>query len=283
MTPHIFFIFTALAFIAAAVAFLPIFRRQVWLFSESNKNSSPNKCHRKYLLGGALFSMVPIVTKMTFAIFPLLEARWMPIAIYAPIQREFWLPFSVLFFAIVSHLVPVRNRKSILLIVVVLFVVVIHHLFWHLTKPDIYNFEGKIVGGVCHQTSYETCGPASMVTMLKAMGIQTTEGEMARLSMTAPQKGLSPHQAGIGLKRKLAQLDRSENVTVRAPEFKDLQNLRKPFLAGIRFSSSTNHMICVLETTRDSLIVGDPISFGPKNWSWEHFRENWSGIIVACQ
>jgi hypothetical protein len=31
---------------------------------------------------------------MTFSIFPLLEARIMPVAPYPAIQREFWLPFT---------------------------------------------------------------------------------------------------------------------------------------------------------------------------------------------
>jgi ABC-type bacteriocin/lantibiotic exporter with double-glycine peptidase domain len=68
-----------------------------------------------------------------------------------------------------------------------------------------------------------------------------------------------------------------------APDLDDLNAVPKPFLAGIRFSFWTNHMVCVLEATRESLIVGDPISFGRKTWSWDHFRKKWSGIIVACQ
>jgi hypothetical protein len=90
----------------AAVAFLPF-----------SRNTSD--CRKKLLIAAAL-SLIPIITKMTFSIFPLLEARIMPIDVYAAIQRVFWLPFAVLFFALASHLVPSRYRRAILIIVVML-------------------------------------------------------------------------------------------------------------------------------------------------------------------
>ena len=267
MTPFFFIILTVLACTMAAVAFLPF-----------SKNWSD--CRKKLLIGAAL-SLIPIIAKMTFSIFPLLEARIMPIDVYATIQRDFWLPFAVLFFAFVSHLVPPRYRRSILIIVVMLVFVVVQQSSWHLGKPGMYDYQGTIVDGVCRQTSYETCGAASMVTLLNSKGIPTTEGEMARLSMTAPRIGLSPQGAAYGLKRKLGQLERSEHVAIKVPDLKDLHKLPKPFLAGIKFSSWTNHMVCVLETKKEYLVVGDPISFGPKNWSWKKFGKMWSGIIIV--
>ena len=119
-----------------------------------------------------------------------------------------------------------------------------------------------------------------MVTLLNSIGISTTEGEMARLSMTAPRLGLSPHGAAYGLKRKLSQLGRTERVAIKVPELNDLHKLQKPYLAGTKFSPWTNHMVCVLDTTKEYLVVGDPISIGPKKWSWENFSKIWSGIVA---
>ena len=268
MTPYYFIISTVLACAMAAVAFLPFAR---------NKSDC-----RKIIFIGAALSLIPIIGKMTFSIFPLLEARIMPIDVYAVIQGDFWLPFAVLFFALASHLVPSRYRRSILIIVVILVLVVGQQTFWHLSEPKMYSYKGKIVKGVCQQTSYETCGAASMVTLLNSKGISTTEGEMARLSMTAPRLGLSPHGAAYGLKRKLGQLGRSEQVAIKVLELESLHELPKPFLAGTKFSAWTNHMVCVLETTKDGLVVGDPISTGRKTWSWENFSKMWSGIVIVC-
>jgi hypothetical protein len=282
MTPSIFFTFITLALAAAAVAFLPFSKERPGSPSSLQSHAAPSDTgHRKKLIIGAIVALIPIIVKMIFAFFPFLEARIMPIKIYPVIQREFWLPFTVLFFAFASHLVPPRNRRAVLIIVGALVVIVAQQTFWHLGKPDIYDYKGKIVDGVCHQTSPETCGAAAMVTLLNTIGIQTTEGEMARLSMTAPRTGLSPHQAAYGLKRKFGQLGRPGHVEVRVPKLKDLADLPKPFLAGIRFSPWTNHMICVLETAQDALVVGDPISFGRRNWSWEYFEKKWTGIVIV--
>lgn len=220
--------------------------------------------------------------KMIFSLFPLLEARLMPVEPYAAVQREFWLPFTVLFFAFASHLVPTRSRRAVLLIVAILVGVVIQQTFWHLGEPEIYSHQGTIVKGVYRQTSLETCGAAAMATLMNAIGIKTSEGEMARLSMTAPRAGVTPHLAAYGIKRKLRHLKRPEQVAVLVPRIGDLQGLAAPYLAGVRFSFRTNHMVCVMETDGEYLIVGDPISSGPKKWSWSKFETLWSGVIVSC-
>ena len=267
MTPYFFIILTVIACLMAAVAFLP--------FSKDKTHS------RKILFVGAVLSLIPILTKMTFSIFPLIETRLMPIDVYAVIQREFWLPFAVLFFALASHLIHSRYRRLILIIVVVLVLVVAQQSSWRLGTPEMYNYKGEIIKGVCRQTSYETCGAASMVTLLNSKGISATEGELAKLSMTAPRVGLSPHGAAYGLKRKLRQLGRTEDVIIKAPELENLRKLQTPFLAGIEFSSWTNHMVCVLDTSKEHLVIGDPISIGPKKWSWEDFSKMWSGIVIV--
>jgi predicted double-glycine peptidase len=267
MTSHIFIFVSILTVSAMAVAFLPL--RKIHL--------------RSLLASGAFLALIPVILKLAFLIFPHAEARLMPIDGYAPIQREYWLPFAVLFFALASHLVSVRHKRGILIITGMLALVAVQQTFWHLSEPESYKYEGKIVDGVCQQTSFETCGAASMVTLLNAIGIRTTEGEMARLSMTAPTRGLTPHLAAYGLKRKLSQLGHSENVAVMAPELYKLHKITKPFLAGIDFSSATNHMVCVLETNRDYLVVGDPISIGRKKWSWDHFEKQWLGLVIVCR
>ena len=172
MTPHIFFIYTILSFIAAGVSFLPFSKDQTGpaLPDSSNKNPLYIK-RRRHLFIGIFLTLLPIIAKMAFSIFPLFEARIMPVEIYAVIRREFWLPFAILFFSFASHLVPPRNRRGVLIIVGILVILVIQQTFWHLSKPKIYNYKGKIVDGVCVQTSGDTCGAASMVTLLSSMAM----------------------------------------------------------------------------------------------------------------
>jgi predicted double-glycine peptidase len=280
MTPHIFYIVTAFSLISVIFAFVPISNKNALVPDNRQKNRF--HIRRRWLMAGALLALAPIFLKMVFVIFPLIEARLMPIDLYASVQKDFWLPFTVLFFAFVSHIVPRQSRRAVVITVAILFLVGVQQTVWYLEKPSIYGYKGTMVDGVCRQSSFETCGAAAMTTLLNAMGIRTTEGEMAGLSMTAPRAGVSPHQVAYGLQRKLKELGRPERVLLMVPEVKDLHHFAKPFLAGIKFSSTTNHMVCVLETNEEFLIVGDPISSGRKKWPWKRFEEFWSGIIVAC-
>ena len=45
------------------------------------------------------------------------------------------------------------------------------------------------------------------------------------------------------------------------------------------FSFWTNHMVCVLETTKESLIVGDPISVGPQEMV---MGKIWKHVVWNC-
>jgi hypothetical protein len=268
MTAHIFAIYSVLALVAGAVAFLPL------------SGSRAGKGWKRLLYIGCALTLVPIVVKMIFCVFPLLEARIMPITVYGAMQGEFWLPFSVLFFGLASHLVPPRERRGAIIMMCAFVFLVIQQTFWHLGKPEAYHYRGTIEKGVCLQSSDDTCGSASMVTLLNAIGIQATEGEMARLSVSAPGRGLSPHQAGYALRRKLRRLKRRQRVTIEVPGRDGLCDLPLPFLAGIRYSFWTNHMVCVLDVDEKSLLVGDPL-IGRRPWSCKRFEREWTGIVVT--
>jgi hypothetical protein len=53
---------------------------------------------------------------------------------------------------------------------------------------------------------------------------------------------------------------------------------------------SGRNKILILDKSHDlnirdekkSLVIGDPISVGPKKWSWKKFGKMWSGIVIVC-
>ena len=151
MTPHIFYIVTAVSFISAIIAFVPIPKENLSV----PDNLKENRFHirRRWLAAGALLTLIPILVKMLFVIFPLIEARIMPIELYASIQKDFWLPFTVLFFAFVSHIVSRRSRRAVVITVTILFLVVVQQTVWHLGRPSIYRYKGTMA-----QQQVEICG-----------------------------------------------------------------------------------------------------------------------------
>lgn len=280
MKLYVFFACFGLSVIFATVAFFPL--------SENAKSKPPESTsspwwskHRIILLFVSVLSLSFILIKMVFSVFPVLEAKMMPVEVYPVIQREFWLPFTILFFASMTHLVPRRNRRGMVIAVILFIGVVFQQTMWRLGKPKIYAYHCAMTDGVCKQSSFDTCGPASLVTLLTAIGIEAEEGEMARLCMAAPKKGITPHQAAYGLTEKFKQEGRHERVKILAPDIRDLHKFAKPMIAGIKFGKWTNHMVCIFTTDKDGLTVGDPISIGRKHWSWEYFNKAWSGIVLV--
>ena len=61
--------------------------------------------------------------------------------------------------------------------------------------------------------------------------------------MAAPGKGILSHHAAYALRKKLRQLGRTDNAVLIVSDSKDLHDLPKPFLAGIKFSFMTNRSL----------------------------------------
>ena len=281
MKLYVFYACIGLSVVFATVAFFPLSEN-----AKSKQTESPSSPwwskQRIILFFVSVLSLSFIFIKMVFSVFPALEAKMMPVEIYPVIQREFWLPFTILFFASMTHLVPTRNRRAMVIAIILLIGVVFQQTIWRLVEPEIYAYHCTMTDGVCKQSSFDTCGPASLVTFLTAIGIEAEEGEMARLCMAAPKRGITPHQAAYGLKEKFKQEGRSERVKILAPDFRDLHELSEPMIAGIKFGKWTNHMVCIFAADKEGLTVGDPISTGRKHWTWEYFSKAWSGIVLVA-
>ena len=229
-----------------------------------------------------LIGLGPLVMMAVLNLWPALALRYLPIGFYAPIEREYWMPFSVLTFAAGSHLMTPRNRRALVLLSCLLVIFVVRQMWWRLSEPAAYAYAGEFSGDVCLQSTDYTCGAAAMVTLLNTMGIESSEGEMARLSGTIPHRGVSDFQAAWGLQRKLGRLGRPERVEfVLCPE-KDAGSLPTPCLAGTEYSFWFAHMVCVFDVDEQSVTLGDPLA-GHQRILREEFEKKWLGVAIVAR
>jgi predicted double-glycine peptidase len=231
---------------------------------------------------GLLSGFVALITMATISRFPMIPVRVMPIGAWAIIEREYWLPFAVLFFACASHLISRPNRRAMKALAAVLVVFVALMTGWRLLPMPMKDFGRKMQDGVCLQSSGYTCGAASLVTMLDRMRIEATEGEMAMLTGTIPGRGVTDFQATYGLQKKLQSIGRSETVEVIECADRDPSRVQPPFLAGIKYSFWFDHMVCVLEMHDDLVVMGDPLQ-GKRMMPLETFRDQWRGFAIVAQ
>ena len=272
MSAWIFAYNAVFAAIAVGIAFLPL----------SGSPGKPSPKLRRVLVCGTAIAAIPLIATAIFGLFPAIALAMIPLDVYARVEWEYWLPFAVFVFSLASHLVRPRNRKALVVLACLVAVFAVQQKTWHIVRPAAYDLKGQVVDGVCFQSTGYTCGAASAVTLLKTMGIDATEGEMAELTLTAPGRGISAVGAAYGLKRKLARESRLERVSLEDCGKDHLDSLPTPFLVGLKFKIWCDHMVCVLQVDKDVVTLGDPL-VGRKDWDRKEFEDEVRGMAVVVR
>ena len=116
-------------------------------------------------------------------------------------------------------------------------------------------------GDVCRQSTGSTCGPASLCTILKHLGADTTEGIVARAAYST----MSGTEAWY-----LARYVRSRGFV---PTFRFLDTFSPaagfPALVGV-LQANNGHFIAVLDMTGDQITIADPMrgATGSLGFTW---------------
>ncbi len=269
MQPWLFVIYTIAGALAAVWAFFP----------RACEQSLRTRRSRVTLHAIAIIALAPMLMVSWFALKPTVAVRLLPLTLWADYGREFWFPIAVLFFACAGRLVETRNRRALRGLAIFLAIFVAVATAWHLRPPASYDLGRNMTQGVCMQSTGYTCGAASLVTMLDAMGIEASEGEMARLSRTIPGRGVSDFQAAAGLQRKLDEIHSNTRVEFITRPDGDPTGITPPFLAGIKYSMWFDHMVCVLELRDNAVVIGDSLQ-GRRLMTYEQFAEEWRGVAI---
>lgn len=132
--------------------------------------------------------------------------------------------------------------------------------------------------GVCLQSTSHSCGPAAAVMVLRALGEDVSEGEMANLCLLRPGKGVTALELCRGLNVALRATGRRARIERLAAG--ELDDQRLPFLVELRRPDGRHHCVSVIHIADDVLTVGDP-AFGRTTLDRERFLHRWTGIIIT--
>jgi hypothetical protein len=129
--------------------------------------------------------------------------------------------------------------------------------------------------GVFRQTHDFTCGPASMVTCLRAVGVMAEEGEVAVVTRCGPSVGTDPGVMADGVSARYG-------VRARYVELKRASELRAPAVIEVGSGMGWGHYVAVLAVEGGRVCVGDP-ELG-KFWVGAGAVEGeWTGRVVEVQ
>ncbi len=160
-------------------------------------------------------------------------------------------------------------------------------------RPQVRNRWTR--SGVCLQTTGATCSAAASATLLNAIGIETSEKEMAELCFST-WRGTSLH----GLLRGISEKLKGTPWRVRAAEMskEDLARLKHPaiLMVGLDELNAGNlkyvkdwgwipgveHSVVLFRAGDGRLDIGDP-STGRESWRLETLDVLWRGVAIVIE
>jgi hypothetical protein len=186
---------------------------------------------------------------------------------------EFLVVFLGCAGGIAASLIP-RMLLSLPLFAVLVLAVVPHvkPLLVPLSDDELHD---KWQGNACLQSTASTCGPASVATILRQFGVNTTERATARAAFSyeggTEAWYLARYVRGYGLSPRFVFR------TTFSPE------AGQPALVGVRIGRA-GHFIAVLEVRDGKVTVADPLS-GETQLTLTEFRQlyDFTGFHMVIQ
>jgi ABC-type bacteriocin/lantibiotic exporter with double-glycine peptidase domain len=145
---------------------------------------------------------------------------------------------------------------------------------WMVAEPD-----GSLAGRAgndhhCAQTTTWSCGPAACVSLLSYLGVDATEGEMARLCRTASYGGTSLFHIARGLRAKLG--GKGVHIVKGDPDV-----LRDR--GGLAIVSVYRVHVVAVRFEGDGVVVHDPAKQRPQRMSLADYRAAYGGFAVIAE
>ncbi|MHC5053202.1 MAG: cysteine peptidase family C39 domain-containing protein [Planctomycetota bacterium] len=216
--------------------------------------------NRKWALGAAAVALLVLILKAALNRYPVLEARLFPWTWYVYLQGYWLWPVTLLFFGLTVRQLPVRwNRAVVTSVAAIMFALSLYFARWMVSPIDHSSSARADAAGHCRQTTGYTCTPASCVAVLAWWGIETTEGEMARLCLTSSW-GTTAFNAYRGLTLKLHEVAGAggPDLQVRMIAW-DPGALRRLGVPAV-VTGSPHHAVAV-RFEGGTFVVHDPMAF----------------------
>lgn len=190
---------------------------------------------------------------------------------------------AALLFAMAARQIPrATDRRALRLLPLICAIFFVNAGLWMVRPPVPEMRSSHYADGVCRQSTDYTCVAASLVTVLQKHGIETSEGEMARLSFTGVGQGTTDTRAVLALRRKLA--GQPLDVRYEHMDYARLQQVGLPCLVPLKWGYFVSHMVALLEARDDAVVLGDPLT-GARRVSRGEFEREWlrRGIYLAAR
>lgn len=172
-----------------------------------------------------------------------------------------------------------RQRGLTILAVCIGIFFFLHGGLWMLQSTPLSALANDTSNGMILQTQDFSCVPASCATALNAIGIPSTEAQMAELTQTRSGSGATLVRAVDGLSQRLA--DTPWKVELIETTLDSFDELPLPALTVVPGRNATiRHMVVILKSRYGMLLVADPAD-GPKWVDRREFAQGYNGYVIV--
>jgi hypothetical protein len=221
---------------------------------------------KRLALGAAGVALGGLVAKAVLNRYPVFETWCFPWTWYVYLQGYWIWPVTLIFFGLAARQLPIRwNRAVIVGVAGVMFCVSLWSARWMVSPSDDSSTRRADANGHCRQSTGYTCVPTSCVAVLAWWGIESTEGEMARLCLTTSW-GTSAINAyrGLTLKTREVAAAGGPDLEVRMIHWNP-ERLRQLAVPAV-VTGGPRHAVSV-RYEGNVFIIHDPLTFGPSKYN----------------
>mgnify|MGYP001295776249 CR=1 FL=1 len=175
-----------------------------------------------------------------------------------------------------------QKRQRFAVILFMLFFTVRYSLLPFLSPAFEYSYlsglQTKIdSNGVCLQSNGYNCGPAAAVTVLRRIGINAEEGDLAVQAHTTLFAGTPNDSLCLAIHRQYG-------AECRILYDQDIEGLKgkEPFIAVVKFGFLVDHYVAVLAVNDEDITLGDPLS-GMLKCTHEEFEKKWRRQVILVE
>lgn len=171
-----------------------------------------------------------------------------------------------------------RNRRSVRLLCGIL----AGYTVWQ-AVPLLGDPAASLGGGGhwkdrCYiQSTNWSCAPSSSVSLLKTIGIDATEGEMARIMRARPRYGTNLLNIERGLASKVA--GRGYRPELRRLDYEALVAAGGRGIASMYLELLLNHAVALVAVDAQGVTILDPLK-GEERLTRAEFEARWLGDVV---
>lgn len=150
-----------------------------------------------------------------------------------------------------SRFDPETRGERLVLPVIAAALISVPYLKPILSPLDTSKLHDTCEGEVCMQSTFSTCGPSSAATVLKALGVTSSEKELAKEAFT--------YQGGTEswyLARALRRRGLNVRFHIQSPA---AMNFPASSIAGVVLPGGAGHFVAILADSPKSVTVADPL------------------------